>query len=88
MRIISGYSIIIEHAPGIYSIYYHLDSIIAQEGSIVEAGEVIGLSGSTGFSTGPHLHWELRVNTENTDPDAFVARPLIDKTLIISRIFN
>ena len=88
MRIISGYSVIIEHAPGIYSIYYHLDSISAQEGAIVEAGEVIGLSGSTGFSTGPHLHWELRVSSENTDPDAFVARPLLDKDLIISRIFN
>jgi len=86
MRIISGYSIIIEHAPGVYSIYYHLDSVIAQEDSIVEAGQVIGLSGSTGFSTGPHLHWEIRVSTENTDPDAFVERPLIDKDLIISKI--
>ena len=86
-RIISGYSIIIEHAPGVYSIYYHLDSVIAEEGTIVEAGEVIGLSGSTGFSTGPHLHWEVRVSTENTDPDAFVERPLIDKDLIISKIF-
>ncbi|MDR2543130.1 MAG: M23 family metallopeptidase [Treponema sp.] len=87
-RIVSGNSIIIEHAPGIYSIYYHLDSVIAEEGAIVEAGEVIGLSGSTGFSTGPHLHWEVRVSTENTDPDAFVERPLIDKDLIISRLFN
>jgi len=87
-RIISGYSVILEHAPGVYSIYYHLDSIIAVEDEIVEMGEVIGLSGSTGFSTGPHLHWELRVSTENTDPDAFVARPVIDKDLIISRIFK
>jgi len=86
MRIISGYSIIIEHAPGVYSIYYHLDSVIAQEDSIVEAGQVIGLSGSTGFSTGPHLHWEIRVSTENTDPDVFIERPLIDKKLIISKI--
>jgi len=86
MRIISGYSIIIEHAPGVYSIYYHLDKVIAQEDTIVEAGEVIGLSGSTGFSTGPHLHWEIRVSTENTDPDVFVERPLIDKDLIISKI--
>lgn len=87
-RIISGYSVIIEHAPGVYSIYYHLDSISAEEGAIVEAGELIGLSGSTGFSTGPHLHWELRVSSENTDPDAFVARPVLDKNLIISNIFN
>ena len=88
MRIVSGNSIIIEHAPGVYSIYYHLDTLYAQEGQIVEAGTVIGLVGSTGFSTGAHLHWELRVSTENTDPDAFVNRSLIDKELIISRIYN
>jgi len=88
MRIVTGNSIIIEHAPGVYSIYYHLDSISAQEGAMVRAGEVIGLSGSTGFSTGPHLHWELRISTENTDPDIFVARPVLDKNLIISRIYN
>ena len=88
MRIVSGYSVIIEHAPGIYSVYYHLDSLIAQEGTIVEAGALIGYVGSTGYSTGAHLHWEIRVSTENTDPDAFVNRPIIDKDLIISRIFN
>ncbi|MCL2763878.1 MAG: M23 family metallopeptidase [Treponema sp.] len=88
MRILSGYSIVLEHAPGVYSLYYHLDSVIAEEGAIVEAGELIGLSGSTGFSTGPHLHWEFRVSTENTDPDVLVERPLIDKNLIISRIFD
>jgi murein DD-endopeptidase MepM/ murein hydrolase activator NlpD len=88
MRIVSGYSVIIEHGPGIYSLYYHLDKVIAQEGEMVRAGDLIGLSGSTGFSTGPHLHWELRINGENTDPDAFVARPILDKDLIISRLYG
>jgi len=87
-RIVTGNSIVIEHAPGIYSLYYHLSKIEVQEGSIVNAGDLIGLSGSTGLSTGPHLHWELRVNTENTDPDAFVSRPIIDKWSIISKINN
>jgi len=87
-RIVTGNSIVIEHAPGIYSLYYHLNSIEVREGSIVNAGDLIGLSGSTGLSTGPHLHWELRVNTENTDPDAFVSRPIIDKRLITSKINN
>jgi len=88
MRIVTGNSVIIEHAPGIYSLYYHLDSISVQENSIVETGTLLGLSGSTGLSTGPHLHWEIRVSTENTDPDALTNRSIVDKDLIISKIYN
>jgi len=88
MRIVSGYSVIIEHWPGMYSLYYHLDSINVEEGEIVKIGDLIGLSGSTGFSTGPHLHWELRLNSESTDPDAFVTRPILDKNTIIRKLFR
>jgi hypothetical protein len=88
MRITTGNSVVLEHAPGIYSLYYHLDKIEVEEGSTVNTGTLLGLSGSTGVSTGPHLHWEIRVNTENTYPDAFVARPIIDKELIMSKLFN
>jgi len=87
-RIVTGNSVVIEHAPGIYSLYYHLDSIEAEEGSWVNTGALIGLAGATGLATGPHLHWELRVNNENTDPDAFLERPIIDKTMILSKIKN
>jgi len=86
MRISTGNSVVIEHAPGVYSLYYHMDIIIAKENTVVKTGELIGLSGSTGISTGPHLHWELRVSSENTDPDAFTTRPIIDKDEILSRI--
>jgi len=86
MRIVSGNTVIIEHAPGIYSIYYHLDKIEVQEDTMVKTGDLLALSGSTGFSTGPHLHWEIRVSSENTDPDIFLARPVLDKDLIISKI--
>jgi len=85
-RIVTGNSVILEHAPGIYSIYYHLDKIEVEEGSMVNTWALLGYSGSTGLATGPHLHWEIRVNAENTDPDAFVARPIIDKKAIISKI--
>jgi murein DD-endopeptidase MepM/ murein hydrolase activator NlpD len=88
MRIVTGNSVVIEHAPGIYSLYYHLDSISVKEGDMVYTGAQIGLSGSTGLSTGPHLHWEIRVSTENTDPDSFISRPIIDKDLIISKIYH
>lgn len=77
-RIVTGNSVIIEHLPGLYSIYYHLDRIVAEEGALVEAGAPVGLSGATGLATGPHLHWELRAAGENTDPDALCARPVLD----------
>lgn len=87
-RIVTGFTVIIEHAPGVYSLYYHLDSINVVENAVVETGSLIGLSGSTGLSTGPHLHWELRVSAENTDPDIYVTRPIIDKDLIISKLYD
>ena len=88
MMIVSGNAVFIEHAPGIYSLYYHLDRIDVTEGDIVTAGTRIGLSGATGLATGPHLHWDIRVNTETTDPDTFLSRPIIDKDKIISRIYG
>jgi murein DD-endopeptidase MepM/ murein hydrolase activator NlpD len=83
-RIVTGNSVVIEHLPGVYSLYYHLDRIDAVEGTLVTAGTLLGLSGATGLATGPHLHWELRVSGENTDPDAFLARPVLDKDAILA----
>ncbi len=85
-RIVSGNSVIIEHLPGVKSIYYHLDSINVKKGDLVEKGDKIGEVGSTGYSTGPHLHWELRVATVPVDPKQFLTLPLIDKTLILDMI--
>jgi hypothetical protein len=68
-RISSGNSIVIEHLPGLYSLYYHLDSISVTEGQMVEQGEEIGLSGDTGLATGPHLHWEIRLLGLAVNPD-------------------
>ena len=87
-RILTGNSILIEHLPGVFSVYYHLDRIDVEEGALVAAGSVIGLSGNTGFSTGAHLHWEMRVFGHYVDPDAFVARPIIDRDAILSTIGN
>ncbi len=70
-RISTGLTVVIEHLPGVYSLYYHLDSLAASEGESVRAGTLIGASGSTGLSTGPHLHLEFRVNGEAVSPDWF-----------------
>jgi murein DD-endopeptidase MepM/ murein hydrolase activator NlpD len=87
MRIVSGNSVIIEHAPGVYSLYYHLSKIEVQENTMVNTGDLIGLVGSTGLSTGPHLHWEVRISGENTDPDILIERSILDKTKILSKIY-
>jgi murein DD-endopeptidase MepM/ murein hydrolase activator NlpD len=87
-RIVTGNSVVIEHLPGVNSLYYHLDKIEVEEGIMVDAGTRLGLSGATGLATGPHLHWEIRVSGENSDPDAFIARPVLDKDAILSKIYN
>ncbi|MGN0740074.1 MAG: M23 family metallopeptidase [Treponema sp.] len=71
-RIVTGYSVIIEHLPGLYSIYYHLSELKCKEGDIVKKGDLVALSGATGLATGPHLHWEIRMNTICLDPDSLV----------------
>ena len=70
-RISTGWSVVIEHMPGLYSLYYHMDSISVTEGQTVKQQEQIGVSGATGLATGPHLHWEVRLNGEAVSPDFF-----------------
>jgi murein DD-endopeptidase MepM/ murein hydrolase activator NlpD len=86
IRIVTGNSVVLEHLPGVYSLYYHLDSIHVGQGGMVNAGDPLGKSGSTGLATGPHLHWEIRVAGENADPDAFLGRAVLDKDAILSKL--
>ena len=58
----------IDHGQGVLSIFMHLQDIDVAEGAMVRAGERIGTIGSTGASTGPHLHWGLYVNQVAVDP--------------------
>jgi murein DD-endopeptidase MepM/ murein hydrolase activator NlpD len=86
-RIVTGNTVVIEHMPGVYSLCYHMDKIDVAEGDIVQTGTRLGDAGATGFATGAHLHWELRVSTENTDPATFIGRKILDKEAIL-RILN
>ena len=65
-----GRSVFIDHGLGVYSVYMHLDAFKAAEGDTVEAGQVVGLAGSTGRVTGPHLHLGLYVLDLAVDPSA------------------
>lgn len=63
----------IDHGNGIYSVYMHMSSRLVKEGDYVTAGQTIGLVGSTGRSTAPHLHLSIRLNGSYVDPLDYVS---------------
>jgi murein DD-endopeptidase MepM/ murein hydrolase activator NlpD len=65
---IRGGAVILDHGLGLHSGYYHLSQIHAQPGQFVDAGDLLGEVGSTGRSTGNHLHWDLLVGRTWIDP--------------------
>ncbi|MEB3295172.1 MAG: peptidoglycan DD-metalloendopeptidase family protein [Synechococcales bacterium] len=67
-----GYTVILDHGNGITTLYAHCDGFYVEEGQSVQKGEPIAAVGSTGFSTGPHLHFEVRNNGEPIDPSAYL----------------
>lgn len=71
-RISTGWSVVIEHLPGLYSLYYHMSELSVKEGDMVNQGQLIGKSGATGLATGPHLHWEVRLNGSAVRPEFFL----------------
>ncbi len=67
-----GKAIIVDHGGGITTLYAHNDTINVSVGSVVKKGDNIALLGSTGYSTGPHLHFEVRINGEYVEPLTYV----------------
>ena len=68
----SGKSVILDHGWGLYSMYFHLSEALVKEGDRLRTGTILGRVGSTGRSTGPHLHWGARINEARVDPLALV----------------
>jgi len=67
-----GNAVIVDHGNGMTTLYAHCSELYVKDGDVVEKGQPISAVGSTGFSTGPHLHFELRANGEPTDPAAYL----------------
>jgi len=67
-----GYNVIIDHGGGVQTLYGHMSRIDVEVGEYVEKGESIGAEGSTGRSTGPHCHFEVRVNGVQVNPLSYV----------------
>ncbi len=67
-----GNAVIIDHGKGITTLYGHASELYVSDGQAVQKGTPIAAVGSTGFSTGPHLHFEVRANGEPTNPSPFL----------------
>jgi len=74
---IRGNAILVDHGGGIFTGYWHVSELHVVEGQMVAAGDVLGLVGTTGLSTGAHLHWELRIYGIAVDPVQFLTEPLV-----------
>lgn len=85
-RILTGNTVVIEHLPGVFTMYYHMDRLDVFEGEMVVQGRQIGTVGETGFATGEHLHWEMRVGATPVDPGEFLQRPLLDTNELMSNM--
>jgi murein DD-endopeptidase MepM/ murein hydrolase activator NlpD len=68
-RVVTGWTVVVEHLPGLYSLYVHMSGVSVGEGDFVEKGQRVGSLGMTGLATGPHLHWEVQVGGVAADPD-------------------
>lgn len=79
---ITGNTVVIDHGMNVLSYYYHLDSISVKTGNIVNMGDKIGVMGSTGYSTGDHLHFTVMVNGVPTNP---VSLYTLDLTSVIKK---
>jgi hypothetical protein len=88
LRITTGNTVVIEHMPGVYSLYYHMDKLAVSQGQMVETGTRLGDAGATGFATGAHLHYEIRVSTEFVDPALFMGRKILDTEAILVILNN
>jgi murein DD-endopeptidase MepM/ murein hydrolase activator NlpD len=69
---LSGNTVVIDHGAGLVSIYMHLSKLNVKEGEEVEVGQIIGLSGKTGYALGAHLHLGIKINGVSIDPERFL----------------
>lgn len=76
--IVSGRTIVIDHGLNLFTAYYHCEELLVQPGDWVEAGQPIGTVGSTGFSTGPHLHWTATIGNTPVDPWLLTQGSVVD----------
>lgn len=77
-----GNFLVIDHGSGIASCYAHLSAMYVTVGQVVEGGQLIGAVGTTGRSTGPHLHYEIRINGKPINPTSTIS--LVDNQVFVN----
>jgi murein DD-endopeptidase MepM/ murein hydrolase activator NlpD len=73
--LVRGNAVVLDHGGGVYTGYWHLSELAVEPGDLVTPGQRLGAVGSTGLSTGAHLHWEMRVGGLPVDPLQWLAEP-------------
>jgi murein DD-endopeptidase MepM/ murein hydrolase activator NlpD len=74
----AGRLVALDHGLGLYTLYFHLDGVSVTEGQMVERGQTVGTVGTTGRSTGPHLHFAAQLGRARINPPDLYALPLRD----------
>ncbi|MBQ5916060.1 MAG: M23 family metallopeptidase, partial [Lachnospiraceae bacterium] len=69
----AGNYVMLNHGGGVYTVYMHASKLLCKVGDTVKQGQVIAKVGSTGYSTGPHLHFGIRVNGTYVNPSKYVS---------------
>jgi murein DD-endopeptidase MepM/ murein hydrolase activator NlpD len=69
----TGLTVVVDHGGGLYTLYCHLDRIDCSAGQILTSHEILGRVGSTGRSTGAHLHWGVKLRGDRVDPLALTS---------------
>lgn len=75
-----GNYVLMEHSEKLQTYYCHLSEIYVEENAVIRQGETVGLVGSTGWSTGPHLHFEVRINGIRVNPESLLYPEKADET--------
>lgn len=86
-----GNVVVIMHPNGLETVYAHLSKLKVKEGQVVLSGQLIGLGGSTGHSTGSHLHFEVRYKSHALNPSTFISfeeNKLMDNVIVLKKTRN
>jgi hypothetical protein len=82
-----SYCVMVDHGDGLVTVYGHSSRLLVKPGDTVKAGQILGLVGSTGHSTGPHLHLEIHVDGKAVDPVPWFKQHGVDLKLQMESVY-